>query len=71
MAKKELTQTEKVLKHLLRKGSITSWEAIEKYGITRLSARIFELRELGHEIKSHKIITSKEFNFVKYTMKKY
>lgn len=33
-----------VRKHLLEKGSITSWEAIQEYGATRLSAIIFILR---------------------------
>lgn len=30
--------------HLLSKGSITSWEAIENYRATRLSAIIFNLK---------------------------
>jgi hypothetical protein len=33
-----------VLLHLQEKGSITSWEAIELYGATRLSDIIFKLR---------------------------
>ena len=40
-----VTKTEKVLEHLQKYGSITSWEAIEKYGATRLSAIIFNLRK--------------------------
>lgn len=31
-------KTKEVLKHLKNKGSITSWEAIQLYGATRLSA---------------------------------
>ena len=38
------TQAEKVLVHLLKNKSITSWIAIEKFRITRLSAVIFNLR---------------------------
>jgi hypothetical protein len=34
----------KVLFHLKEKGSISSWEAIELYGATRLSDIIFKLR---------------------------
>lgn len=60
------TQTEIVLKHLLRKGSITSWEAIEKYKITRTAARINELRNLGHDIKSMPMTSKKNKKFVKY-----
>lgn len=33
-----------VKRHLQEFGSITSWDAIEKYGATRLSAIIYDLR---------------------------
>lgn len=49
-AKKD--KTSEVLKHLKVKGSITSLEAIELYGATRLSAIIFNLRKKGYEIKT-------------------
>lgn len=39
-----------VLRHLQRYGSITSWEAIQEYGATRLSAIIFNLRHSGWDI---------------------
>ena len=39
-----MSKTEKVLEHLKKYGSITSWEAIEKYKATRLSAIIYILR---------------------------
>jgi hypothetical protein len=47
-AAKQPTQISKIKlveKHLLKKKSITSWEAIELYGATRLSAIIFGLRD--------------------------
>lgn len=40
-----MTQNEEVLRHLLVNGSITSREAMEKYGIMRLGARIYELKK--------------------------
>ena len=43
-------KTQKVIQHLKEKGNITSWQAIELYGATRLSAIIFNLRERGYEI---------------------
>lgn len=49
MAKK-VTKTQQVFEHLLTNKSITSWEAIQKYGATRLSAIIFNLRKLGYNI---------------------
>tara|TARA_R110002020_G_scaffold273171_1_gene488234 strand:+ start:333 stop:575 length:243 start_codon:yes stop_codon:yes gene_type:complete len=44
-------QAEKVLVHLLENKTITSWNAIEKHRITRLSAVIFNLR-YNFKIKS-------------------
>ena len=41
-----LTQKQKVLNHLKEHGSITSWDAIQHYRITRLSEYI---RSLRHE----------------------
>lgn len=38
-------KTEKVLEHLQKYGSITSLEAIELYGATRLSSIIYNLRK--------------------------
>ena len=46
------TQKAMILKHLQQFGSITSWEAIEFYGVTRLSAIIYLLRQEGHIIIS-------------------
>lgn len=47
-----MTQELRVLKHLQEYGSITSWEAIEEYGATRLSAIIYNLRKKGFKIKT-------------------
>ena len=38
------TQKQLIEKHLLEKGKITSWEAFEIYGITRLSHIIYVLK---------------------------
>ena len=40
----------RILNHMKKHGSITSMESFEKYGITRLSARIKDLRDLGYDI---------------------
>ena len=47
-----MTQTQKILQHLRDHGSITSMEAYERFGCTRLSARIKDLRDEGHSIAS-------------------
>lgn len=49
-----LSQTKLVLQHLIKHGSITSYEAIELYGATRLSAIIYILRhDYGYNIPTH------------------
>lgn len=48
--KKRVSQEDVIARHLDEHGSITSWEAFEKYRITRLSGRIFELRQRGLDI---------------------
>lgn len=60
-----MTQKEKILNHLNRYGKITSWEAIQRYRITRLSEYIRELRVEGHTIESQ-WIKGKGNPFVKY-----
>jgi hypothetical protein len=47
------TKQDKVLQHLKEKGTITSWEAIQKYRVTRLSAIIYNLKDKGHVIRTH------------------
>lgn len=52
-----MTQEEAVLKHMQDYRGITSKEAFEKYGITRLSAVIFRLRKDGHLIGNSTEVT--------------
>lgn len=46
------TQRDAVLWHLGDKGTITSWEAIQEYGATRLAGIIHTLRKDGYPIIS-------------------
>ena len=55
------TQYDKILNHLEKYGKITSWEAIMDYGVTRISAIIFNLRRDGHNIISETIKTTNRF----------
>ena len=48
-----MTQNEQVLKHLMVYGKITRLEAIEKYGILRLGARVWDLKKQGYPIKAY------------------
>ena len=42
----------RVLAHLREQDGLTSMEAFDKYGITRLAAVICELRKLGYDIRT-------------------
>ena len=44
-----MTQADCLLRHL-KKHQITTMEAYQKYGITRLASRIYDLRKEGYEI---------------------
>ena len=48
----EMTKSQKVENYLLEHGSITSWEAIQKFKATRLSDIIFKMRKRGYIIDS-------------------
>lgn len=53
------SQINDILYHLKSGKPITSMQAYELYGCTRLPSRIFDLREMGYNITS---ITRKEIN---------
>lgn len=62
-----MTQKEYVLKDLRRfKKGITSLKAFEKYGITRLSAVIFDLRDEGIDIKTDMIPVKNRYGKTRY-----
>jgi len=46
-----MTQREQILAHLRQHGEITPLEALQQYGCYRLGARIYDLRQEGHDIK--------------------
>lgn len=50
--KKHFGNTGRILEHLKNNQGITSMEAFEKYGATRLSAIIYNLRDDGYVIKN-------------------
>ena len=66
------TQQDLVLHHLYEYNSITSMEAFELYGITRLSAIILRLRSSGNNIetinKTGKNRYGKTTHFAKYVL---
>lgn len=58
---KRVTQKDIVLKHLKDYGSISSWEGFTDYGITRLSAIIYNLRSEGFNVVSEIVHTKNRY----------
>lgn len=53
-----MKQTDRILKHLKTRGTITAASAMNLYGIYRLAARVKELKDQGHPIQS-KMVSSR------------
>jgi|TARA_R110001632_G_scaffold109103_2_gene219250 hypothetical protein len=70
----KLNQKQKVMRHLNNYGSITPLDAFRDYGIMRLAAVIFNLKEDGKNIESEMISSSNRFgekvNFSEYKLNK-
>lgn len=64
-----MSQTNLILEYLKKGNTITSWECIHKFRCTRLSARIYDLREQGHNIMSRNV-TENGKRFAEYTLLK-
>ena len=69
-----ITQADRVLDYIQKFGSITSLEAFRDLGVTRLSARIFELRNRGLEIESTSVTSKNRYGenctYAKYFLRK-
>ncbi len=50
-----VTQCERIVQYMNEFGSITPLDAIRDLGITRLSSRIFDLKNAGYNIKSETV----------------
>ncbi|MCF6777311.1 helix-turn-helix domain-containing protein [Thiotrichales bacterium 19X7-9] len=61
-----MQQSEAILKHLKRHGSITPLEALNEYGCLRLGARIYDLRSQGIEIKTE--LSRSDKHYAIYTL---
>ena len=64
LGEERIPQREIVLKYLQKHGSITPVEAINELGVTRLGARIFELRDRGYKIISESAPIKNQFGKV-------
>lgn len=66
-----MTQKEMVLKYMTDFGSITPLEAIRDLGVYRLSARIANLREDGHIIRSELVSVNTRYEGKKSHVARY
>lgn len=63
----KMSQRKAVLNHLILHRKITSMDAINLYGATRLSAIIYDLRKAGYNIVTHTKTTKNRYgNVVSY-----
>ncbi|MBO7732797.1 MAG: helix-turn-helix domain-containing protein [Methanobrevibacter sp.] len=56
------TQKDRVVAYINEFGSITTWQAYADLGITRLSARIWELKEKGYIFKKDRVKRMNRYN---------
>jgi hypothetical protein len=63
-----MTQTETVRAHLLEHNAITPLEALNRYGIFRLAARINELRNSGFSVHSTIVESDNGKRYCRYVM---
>lgn len=57
-----MSQNDKVLNHLLEHGSITTLEAYDKLGITRLSARAWDIQhKMGIPLKTENVTVKNRY----------
>lgn len=61
MAEKKPTQKELVLKYMRDFGSISTFQAFADLGITRLSGRIYDLKQIGYSFTKERIYTKNRY----------
>ena len=63
------TQADQILAHLKGGGTLTPLEALDKFGCFRLGARIFDLKQEGHDIQTERVDVGNGKRVAKYQMK--
>ncbi len=67
----KLTQNKQILEHLKKGNSITPLTALNLFGCFRISARIYNLRQDGHDIIKRTITSDHgDKHFAEYTLLK-
>ena len=69
-----MTQEEQILEYMERNGSITPLEAMNEFGIMRLGARIYDLKESGVKIITETVTSrnraGKRVRFARYRLER-
>lgn len=69
----KLTQCDRILRHLKDYGYIEPMTAISDYGITRLGARIWDLKKRGYLIETEMVMARNRYgeptHYAKYVYK--
>ena len=67
-----MNQRERILRHMRDYGGITQAEAFTEYGISRLGARIYEMKAAGIPIKSETVTGKNRYGertcFARYSL---
>jgi len=56
-----MSQTSAILAHLQSGATLTPLEALDRFGCLRLSARVLDLRKLGHHIETRRIQRGRKY----------
>lgn len=69
-----MNQEQKIINYVERFGSITTLDAFRDLAITRLSARIFNIKNMGYKVTSIREISKNRFgedvNYSRYFIEK-
>ena len=63
------SQNKAILAHLQTGKALTSRGAFSLFNCMRLSARIYELTQRGHDITSSRVVTNDNKRIARYSMK--
>lgn len=55
-----MNKIDKVKAHLFKHGHLSSWDAIQAYGVTRLADTVFKLKARGFNIETQRLPNSGE-----------
>ena len=68
-AHRPASQSAQILHHLTHQGPITALDALNRYACFRLAARIKDLRDQGHDIRTTDTTTPAGAHIAKYTLR--